>query len=73
MLLFQWDEVQKVLMTPKQRPVILNRSASTNTSNPFGSTFCYGVQDLIFEVNKWWPLSNLLYLDPQVQVIPPSL
>ncbi|KAK3779777.1 hypothetical protein RRG08_035915 [Elysia crispata] len=46
----KWDEVQKVLMTPKQRPVILNRSASTNTSNPFGSTFCYGVQDLIFEV-----------------------
>ncbi|CAG5135294.1 unnamed protein product, partial [Candidula unifasciata] len=46
----KWDEVQKFLMTPKQRPVILNRSASTNTSNPFGSTFCYGVQDLIFEV-----------------------
>ena len=37
-------------MRPDQQPVILNRSASTNTSNPFGSTFCYGVQDLIFEV-----------------------
>lgn len=46
----KWNEVEKVLMTPKQRPVILNRSASTNTSNPFGSTFCFGVQDLIFEV-----------------------
>ncbi|CAL1539381.1 unnamed protein product [Lymnaea stagnalis] len=46
----KWDEVQKVLTSPKHRPVILNRSASTNTSNPFGPTFCYGVQDLIFEV-----------------------
>ena len=27
-----------------------SRSSSTNTTNPFGSTFCYGYQDIIFEV-----------------------
>ncbi|XP_002125726.1 phagosome assembly factor 1 [Ciona intestinalis] len=31
-------------------PVVLNRASSTNTTNPFGSTFCYGVQNLIFEI-----------------------
>jgi len=30
--------------------VVLNRASSTNTTNPFGSTFCYGYQDIIFEV-----------------------
>ncbi|XP_005092092.2 UPF0183 protein C16orf70 homolog [Aplysia californica] len=61
----KWDEVQKVLMTPKHRPVILNRSASTNTSNPFGSTFCYGVQDLIFEVMRNQHIASVtLYQSP---------
>lgn len=46
----KWSDVQSLLLRPEQRPVILNRSSSTNTSNPFGSTFCYGVHDIIFEV-----------------------
>ncbi|XP_033755111.1 UPF0183 protein C16orf70 homolog isoform X1 [Pecten maximus] len=46
----KWDTVQDYLVRPDQRPVILNRSSSTNTSNPFGSTFCFGVQDMIYEV-----------------------
>lgn len=29
---------------------MLHRAGSTNTANPFGSTFCYGYQDIIFEV-----------------------
>ena len=29
---------------------MLNRASSTNNANPFGSTFCYGYQDIIFEV-----------------------
>ena len=28
----------------------ISRASSTNTTNPFGSTFCYGYQDIIFEV-----------------------
>ncbi|CDW51790.1 UPF0183 domain containing protein [Trichuris trichiura] len=33
-----------------QQPVVLNRCSSNNDSNPFGSTFCFGLQDVIFEV-----------------------
>ncbi|XP_052233551.1 phagosome assembly factor 1-like [Dreissena polymorpha] len=46
----KWDSVQKLLVKPDNRPVILNRASTTNTSNPFGLTFCYSVQDMIFEV-----------------------
>lgn len=45
----RWDELCKKL-TPSERPVVLNRASSTNTTNPFGSTFCYGYQDIIFEI-----------------------
>ena len=45
----RWDEIAEKLK-PSERPVVLNRSSSTNTTNPFGSTFCYGYQDIIFEV-----------------------
>jgi hypothetical protein len=46
-----WDDICKQL-TPSERPVVLNRASSTNTTNPFGSTLCYGYQDIIFEVRK---------------------
>lgn len=45
----RWDEISEKLR-PSERPVVLNRASSTNTTNPFGSTFCYGYQDIIFEV-----------------------
>lgn len=45
----RWDAV-KTRLTPSERPVVLHRAGSTNTANPFGSTFCYGYQDIIFEV-----------------------
>jgi len=62
----KWNEIQKNLTTPKHRPVILNRSNSTNTSNPFGSTFCYGVQDLIFEVMRNQHIASVtLYQTPK--------
>ena len=51
--LFQWDLVQETLLSPDKKPVVLNRSSSTNTTNPFGSTFCYGAQDMIFEVSTF--------------------
>ena len=44
-----WEDIaEKVKASDK--PVVLNRASSTNTTNPFGSTFCYGYQDIIFEV-----------------------
>lgn len=45
----KWNEISSV-MAPSERPVVLHRASSTNTANPFGSTFCYGYQDIIFEV-----------------------
>ncbi|XP_077283335.1 PHAF1 protein CG7083 isoform X2 [Arctopsyche grandis] len=52
----RWEQVAGALR-PAERPVVLNRASSTNTTNPFGSTFCYGYQDIIFEVCQ----SFLLY------------
>ncbi|KAK2187623.1 hypothetical protein NP493_159g00036 [Ridgeia piscesae] len=49
----KWDLVQETLLSPDKKPVVLNRSSSTNTTNPFGSTFCYGAQDMIFEVSTF--------------------
>ena len=46
----RWETVADRLK-PSERPVVLNRASSTNTTNPFGSTFCYGYQDIIFEVS----------------------
>lgn len=47
----KWDSVSSRL-APSERPVVLHRAGTTNTANPFGSTFCYGYQDIIFEVNS---------------------
>lgn len=46
----KWSEIQDYLTEPTDKPVVLNRSSSTNSINPFGSTFCYGHQNVIFEV-----------------------
>ncbi|XP_065830396.1 phagosome assembly factor 1-like [Oscarella lobularis] len=46
----KWDDIQRAMAVPDMRPVVLNRPSSTNTVNPFGATFCYSVQDIIFEV-----------------------
>jgi hypothetical protein len=45
----RWDQISEKLK-PSEKPVVLNRASSTNTTNPFGSTFCYGYEDIIFEV-----------------------
>ncbi|XP_046474279.1 PHAF1 protein CG7083 isoform X1 [Neodiprion pinetum] len=45
----KWDRVSEQLKA-SARPVVLNRASSTNTTNPFGCTFCYGVRDVIVEV-----------------------
>jgi len=47
----KWDQIQDRLLEPGTKPVVLNRTSATNTTNPFGSNFCYGVQDVIFEVS----------------------
>ena len=42
-----------------------HRASSTNTTNPFGSTFCYGYQDIIFEASvskcPWCANTSLVF------------
>lgn len=45
-----WDDVTERLNFDAGRPVVLNRTSSTNNTNPFGSTMCYGMRNMIFEV-----------------------
>uniref|UniRef100_A0A4W4HGH9 Uncharacterized protein n=1 Tax=Electrophorus electricus TaxID=8005 RepID=A0A4W4HGH9_ELEEL len=46
----KWDQIQELLGHPMEKPVVLHRSSSANNTNPFGSTFCFGFQRMIFEV-----------------------
>nr|XP_033798102.1 UPF0183 protein C16orf70 homolog isoform X8 [Geotrypetes seraphini] len=46
----KWDCIQDLLGHPVEKPVVLHRSSSPNNTNPFGSTFCFGLQQMIFEV-----------------------
>uniref|UniRef100_H2YCQ7 Uncharacterized protein n=1 Tax=Ciona savignyi TaxID=51511 RepID=H2YCQ7_CIOSA len=48
-------------------PVVLNRASSTNTTNPFGSTFCYGVQNMIFEVMANDYIASVTIYKPKVE------
>ncbi|KAJ0069529.1 hypothetical protein NL108_008480, partial [Boleophthalmus pectinirostris] len=45
----KWDQIQELLGHPMEKPVVLHRSSSANNTNPFGSTFCFGLQRMIFE------------------------
>lgn len=45
----KWERIQEYLNI-KTQPAILHRSSTTNSVNPFGPTFCYFHEDLIFEV-----------------------
>lgn len=45
----KWEKIQEYLNI-KTPPAILHRSSSTNSVNPFGPTFCYLYEDIIFEI-----------------------
>ncbi|KRX82534.1 UPF0183 protein C16orf70 -like protein [Trichinella sp. T6] len=47
----------------QHQPVVLNRSCSNNDSNPFGSTFCFGYQDIIFEVMSNSHIATVMLFD----------
>ncbi|OQV17748.1 UPF0183 protein C16orf70-like protein [Hypsibius exemplaris] len=46
----KWEGIHEYILGPESRPIVLNRSSSFNATNPFGPTYCYGYQDMIFEV-----------------------
>merc|ERR1712088_118247 len=59
----RWDQISEKLK-PSEKPVVLNRASSTNTTNPFGSTFCYGYQDIIFEVMPNFHIASVTLYSP---------
>ncbi|GBP08839.1 UPF0183 protein CG7083 [Eumeta japonica] len=60
----KWECVAGALR-PRDRPVVLNRASSTNATNPFGSTFCYGYQDIIFEVMSNNYIASITLYQPE--------
>ena len=64
----RWDEIAEKVK-PSERPVVLNRSSSTNTTNPFGSTFCYGYQDIIFEVMPNFHIASVTIYSQNLNVL----
>ncbi|XP_022092023.1 UPF0183 protein C16orf70 homolog [Acanthaster planci] len=65
MLWLQWDSIKKFLVRSSQKPVVLNRASSMNTTNPFGSTFCYGVHNVIIEVMPNNHIASLTICEPR--------
>uniref|UniRef100_A0A915HYQ0 Uncharacterized protein n=1 Tax=Romanomermis culicivorax TaxID=13658 RepID=A0A915HYQ0_ROMCU len=54
----------------KQTPVVLNRCNTNNSTNPFGSTFCYCYKDIIFEIMSNNHIASLtIFDDPSKQSI----
>lgn len=39
--------------------VCVYRSSSANNTNPFGSTFCFGLQRMIFEVSTFYDSAGI--------------
>jgi hypothetical protein len=46
-------------------PVVLNKCCSEG-ENPFGSTFCYGTEQLIFEVLDNGHIASVVIFDPEL-------
>ena len=62
----RWDEITNEKVKPSDRPVVLNRASSTNTTNPFGSTFCYGYQ--VLSNDQWNNAESVLYISKYSKV-----
>lgn len=60
----KWDSLSPYLVKSSQKPVVLNRSSHMNTTNPFGSTFCYGVRNMIVEVMPNHHVASVTIYDP---------
>ncbi|KAK2722518.1 hypothetical protein QYM36_002905 [Artemia franciscana] len=56
----KWNEIADKLK-PSDKPIILNRVSTPNATNPFGSTYCFGYQDIIFEVTSNGHLGSVTF------------
>lgn len=62
----KWDEISERLKH-SERPVVLNRGSSENSTNPFGSTFCYGYQDMVFEVMQNQHIASITFYKNDIE------
>jgi len=62
----KWDEISERLKH-SERPVVLNRGTSENSTNPFGSTFCYGYQDMVFEVMQNQYIASITFYNNDIE------
>lgn len=62
----KWDDISERLKH-SQRPVVLNRGSSENSTNPFGSTFCYGYQDMVFEVMQNQHIASITFYKNDIE------
>ncbi|XP_065889838.1 phagosome assembly factor 1-like isoform X2 [Dysidea avara] len=60
----KWTEVGNSLTSPSDQPVILHRGPTDNSQNPFGSTSCYGYQNLIFEIMRNHHIASVTVYTP---------
>ncbi|EHB08062.1 hypothetical protein GW7_04038 [Heterocephalus glaber] len=60
----KWDNIHELLGHPVEKPVILHRSSSPNNTKPFGSTFCFGLQRMIFEIMQNNHIASVTLYDP---------
>lgn len=61
----KWDDI-KGIIGHSGNPVVMHIASSTNTSNPFGSTLCYGYQDMVFEVMNETYIASLTLFDTKI-------
>ncbi|NIG60612.1 UPF0183 protein C16or [Pontoporia blainvillei] len=58
------DNIQELLGHPVEKPVALHKSCSPDNTNPFGSTFCFGLQRMIFEVMQNNHIASVIIYGP---------
>ncbi|XP_039265199.2 phagosome assembly factor 1-like [Styela clava] len=63
-----WNDVIGQLPFDVGKPVVLNRASSTNNTNPFGSNFCFGLRNMIFEVMSNNHIASVTLYNPQKQL-----
>jgi len=66
----KWHSVQDMLIPRGRKPVVINRSSTTNISNPFNCTYCHSVDNIIFEVMQNDYISTVIVYDPSSLLIP---
>ncbi|KAE9548618.1 hypothetical protein FO519_008175 [Halicephalobus sp. NKZ332] len=69
------EEFRQIFLTPDEdggeiiKPVVLNKSSTNGGENPFGSTFCYGRDQLIMEVLDNSYIATVIIYNNQPEVV----